>query len=137
MSATVTERRAYFQELLRLSGMFKQNVALKHGLPMPTTTELEAEAKATETPPAKPVVTPGTDNPPQGVRPAPTSGLPAWVKPALAAGAIALSGTGIGGALSAWLLRGEPAPIVQSDRDGSLLQWLEDNGQNVPPEWEQ
>lgn len=137
MSATPAERTAIFREVLNLSGMFRQNVALKHGLPMPSTNDLTAaDQSAAVTQPN----TPGTaaqtmEQPSSGVHPAQASAWPSWVKPALVAGAIALSGGGLGGIVT-YLLTGRAAPQQPAEPQGNLLQWLQDNGQNVPPSWE-
>ena len=141
MSALLTPdvARAVIEENLKLSGAFRDNLALKHGLPKPVATVLQDK-------PAEPTVDvsaitkqleaiAGNIKPPSpgGPAPAAASGLPTWAK-AVAAGLTAL---GIGGGGYAIGNR-EPAkpdlePVVIDKSSGSLLQWLHDQGMSVPP----
>lgn len=159
MSTLVTPdlARAVVEENLKLSGAFRQNLALKHGLPLPSPTPLQDKPAV----PAKPaevnvthVVQPLTERTtvdvsaitkqleqiagnlkppsPGGPAPAAASGLPTWAK-AVAAGLTAL-GIGAGGYAIGNRGPEKPAEVAPVEKAGSLYQWLEDAGFHVPPE---
>jgi len=151
MSATI--QQAIVQEALDLSHQFRENAALRNGIPTrPTRNVVAAE------PPVRPLVKlmrkprePSTSGATQAAAPAVvapaataiTSSLPAWAKGALVAGTLGLGG--IGGALITSMERGSPPPadIPSTNRgtpaargpaaSGDLLRWLSGEGYDRPP----
>lgn len=118
-------QQAAVAETLKLAGMFRQNAALKHGVPGAWgVTELSEAHEATAVNDSSGQPSPGVAQPPvfAGLS---RSALAGWV--------LATSGlTGIGG-VTGYLLN-RPTTVIEQPASGSLLQWLEDTGQHVPPE---
>jgi hypothetical protein len=134
------------QERLRISRLFRQNFCRKHGLTYPDAEEpvnVNINVK-TEPPPAAPKPTTAETRPEpkpvesKPVEPKPeTKAEPWWKRYAvpLAAAAV-LGGTGLGtiGGVLATRKPDPPAVVkpVERPKDGSLLQYLQDEGYHVP-----
>lgn len=143
-------QKAVMQEALDLSHQFRENSAMRNGIPtrpprnvigeepeprpivrlMRQRTERDqttTTTKETKTAPAaEPLLMPST--------------LPAWAKGALVTGAIGLSGLG-GAALTQWTSGREPTPaptqpeivVTEPPASGDLLRWLSKEGYDRPP----
>lgn len=138
---TAELQTAVANEALELAYQFRQNAALKHGLPdcrryalqgKPETTPPErketnaADATATE------AAGRATPSPGGGVATQPAQSL--WRR---AAPFLLTAATGSAVPLAAyWALEKEPPPITQpapaAPTDGSLLQYLQDQGKHLP-----
>jgi len=145
MSAEVTT--AVLNEAFELSHMFRENAALKHGLPnCPAAQRVKVEDQKT-TPEVKPPVVNITNNIPANNIPvasdSPTPGEPGAVSvPSSsllrAAAPWLLTAAGAGGIAAGvnYLLADKPpvapAATQPTEQDGSLLQYLEDAGKHLP-----
>jgi uncharacterized protein HemX len=137
-------KTAVVNEALDLSHMFKQNCALKHGLPEIHSNRI---SKLTDDPPAKqePPIVNITNNIPAAPAatntPSPGAGAADAVKQTLLGKAAPfLLSAAIGSAAVPaywWLTQDEKAPVVQDatepqPRDGDLLQFLQSQGMHLP-----
>jgi hypothetical protein len=135
MSAEV--QKAAINEALELSYLFRQNAALHNGLPdckRNTVNNLD-EPKPVEPPVVNitnqiPSATAASDPPSSGSTVADTvkSSLLRRAAPWLLGGAATIGGS----ALSAWWANRDKPAAVEQVNDGSLLQWLQDNGKHLP-----
>ena len=135
MSAAIAE--AAVNEALELSWLFRQNAALRHGLP-----DAKRTGGVRSIDDQKPPVVNITNNiPPPATTPAATNTATpevSWIKKAAP---YVLAATGAAGAtLGAgyWLLdRDHPQPVQQVPADGSLLEYLQQRGAHLPEGWPQ
>lgn len=135
---------AVTNEALELSHMFRQNAALKHGIPDCHGAERISKAESPEpvivqTAPA-PEPAPAVDKSPSpglgAAQPAQQASLLRRAAPFLATAAVA-AGVPL---LALWHPNSNSAPpaappsVVQpsTSTDGSLLQWLQDKGEHLP-----
>ncbi len=131
-------KTAIVNEALDLSNMFKQNCALKHGLPQVNSNRVTS---LPDDPKQEPPVVNITNNIPAATAatntPSPGAGAVETVKQSLlkTAAPFLLSAAVGSAAVPAywWLTQDEKAPVVQEEtapqpRDGSLLQYLQDQG---------
>lgn len=138
------------EESLELSNMFRQNAALKNGLP--ECRRVSVPKIDPTPPPAPPVVNVDVQPTPVVVQqveakspspgaPAAETAKPSWLSrsaPWLLAGV-----TGLGGSLAtSWMSKDTPdapapAAVQQQKEQGWLLQWLQENGKHRPEgQWE-
>lgn len=125
-------------ERIQLVRWHRQSACQKHGLPFEDQSEIRLVIEGNAQPPAPPAAPPATPTP---VSPATEGGdqskwgsVPGWVK----AAAILAGGAGAGYAANAYFNPIETTVIEQTqqpvEKTGSLLQYLEDHGQHLPPE---
>lgn len=147
MSAEV--RTAVVNEALEISNMFKQNCALRHGLPeKPTKQQV---GRLTPDPPVQvnvenkipvpevrienniPAAPAASNSPSPGATVAAETGKRSLVKTVAPWLLSAAAGFGVPPAYW-WLTKGEEAPATSPDepQDGLLLPWLEDQGRHLP-----
>lgn len=152
---SVAIQQGMMEELAELSWMFRQNAALKNGLPdvkrlpvpkltdEPTqsSTTVKIDETKTETKTDTSAATAATGSPSPGAAAAPNNGKSLWSKaaPFLITGLVA-AGLPLG---AAWMLgafdKPKPtttttiiAPTQTEAQDRSLLQWLQDHGKHLP-----
>lgn len=154
MSADV--QTAVLNEAFELAHMFRENAALKHGLPnCPAAQRVKSLIEADQPDPPPPPVVNITNNIPardstsaaDAAQESPTPGdygvasaksgsllkaAAPWLLTAATAG-------GVGAGVNYWLrdkpvVMPSPAPVAQraADQDGSLLQFLQDAGKHLP-----
>ena len=130
---------AIANEALELSHMFRQNAALKHGLPDVRGAERIASLDTEPAPKAEPPVVnitnqipaapAATSSPSPGTAAAPAgSSLLRKAAPFLIAGGL----LGPAGYAAHALLNPATPPATQTEQDGSLLQALQDKGLHLP-----
>lgn len=125
--------KAAVNEALELSYLFRQNAALKHGLPhcdkqkVDSVGESAPSINAVTEVPAAPAA---TDSPSPGSTAAAAvkSSLLRRAAPWLLGGAATIAS----GALGAWLASGDSTTVIEQANDGLLLPWLEENGKHLP-----
>ena len=147
---SVALKQAAVDEALELSWLFRQNAALRAGLPDVKKTHAKLGDDPPPQPAPPPVVNITNQLPPTaGNSPSPGATVVAAAKSSLLRRAApwlvatALGSAGLGG-LGGWLFsRGQtpvqPEPVTQAEQDRSMLQWLQDKGQHLKPgaTWEQ
>lgn len=143
-------KRAVIQSALDSAYVFKQNAVLRNALP---------ECPPRQVIPAEPPPDPGpvilrldtggtplatasaTAHPsqpsPNGTAQAPAADKWGWLKPALIGAAATLGGVGGLGGIYSWL-NSSPAPppspvVIEQQGEQGLLQWLQEQGQHLPP----
>lgn len=152
---SAAQHTALIQHALDLGYEFRQNMALKHGLPEPSRTILPPSEPP---PPAQPVVvrlettqplaTATATAQPQPVTQTPMPSAPVaentgelaaapapinWAKRAALLAALAAGSGGAGYALSQFA-QGDSGPTVNVQAaDQSLLNWLQERGYHLPP----
>lgn len=140
MSAEV--QVAVVNEALKLSDMFRQNAAMRHGIPRVNGPERINRLEESQTAPAQPAVTPthteaaDTPSPSGAVAAADTRSrsLLSRAAPFLVGGALA-SAVPAGWMLGDYFHADDPPDVVQP-ADGDLLQWLQRNGRHLPEGWQ-
>lgn len=140
MSADVA--KAAINEALELSYAFRQNAALKNGLPDCQKNRIENLTVPKQEPPIVNITNQIPAAPAATDTPSPGATVAATVKGSLLRraapwllGAVAPFA---GAALGYMLGDKDKTPVIQQNPDGSLLQYLEDNGQHLsePDQWQ-
>ncbi len=136
---------AVANEALELSQMFRQNAALKHGLPDCRQAERITDI-GDNPPPAPPVVNitnqipaaPAATNSPSpglGAAQAQGSSLLSRAAPFLLTTAGLLGGGGIGLGINSLMHKPATTAEQPAAKDGDLLQWLQTQGRHLPEGW--
>ena|SRR3990167_8703568 len=145
---SAAQRTALIQHALDLGYMFRQNMAVKHGLPAPSramfpdaepdppqplTLRLETtQPLATATATANPAEVSQPPAPPTApAAPQPTAN--GWAKNAALIAALAAGTGGLGTAAGYFMRPSESGPTINvQPNDQGLLQWLQENGYHLP-----
>lgn len=136
MSASA--QKAVLQEALDLSHQFRENSALRNGLPTrPPRNVIHDEPPAQAQPIVKLMRRPKAAAAATGV----VTRVPGWIKGAAVTSLVGLSG--LGGIIAATLAGGDgqdgrdgrdaTAPPAAGDNGGDLLYWLKREGYDLPP----
>lgn len=151
MSAALTEAAAaQYDERTKIARWWRRNACTKHGILYeeddikPAQVEVEVKHEHTHkhegiipfpgtpstqsAPPANSVVAATTT--PAATTADAKSGIPGWAK-ILAAGAV---GAGLAAPAAWWLSSDKETTVIEKEAVGSMLQYLEDRGDSVPPE---